>query len=54
MTHDSLSNFAQTWGLLYFMFLFCAALAYAVWPSNGQKFDEAAQLPLSDKEPLDE
>ena len=41
--YETLSKFAQTWGL-----------AYALWPSNKAKFREAAHLPLEDKEPGDE
>ncbi len=50
MTSDSLSTFAQTWGLLYFVLLFAGAVAYALWPSNRQKFDRAARLPLEGDE----
>ncbi len=52
--YETLSRFAQTGGLIYFFVLFAGALAYALWPKNQQKFDEAAQLPLMDKEPGDE
>ncbi len=52
--YQALSSFAQTGGLIYFILLFAGALTYALWPRNQQKFDEAAQLPLMDKEPGDE
>jgi len=52
--YERLANFAQTGGLVYFLVIFAAALTYALWPKNQQKFDEAARLPLSDKEPGDE
>jgi cytochrome c oxidase cbb3-type subunit IV len=52
--YEALSRFAQTGGLVYFIMLFAGALTYALWPSNQEKFDEAAQLPLVDKEPGDE
>lgn len=41
-----LAEFAQTWGLLYFIAVFAAVLAYALWPSRQRQFDEAARLPL--------
>ena len=41
-----LAEFAQTWGLLYFVAVFAVALAYALWPSRQQQFDEAARMPL--------
>jgi len=42
----ALTKFAQTWGLAYFMVIFAVALAYALWPSRRQQFDEAARMPL--------
>jgi len=30
--------------------LFAGVLAYALWPSNKDKFDEAAQTPLNEEE----
>lgn len=52
--YEALSSFAQTGGLVYFVAIFAGVLAYALWPSNQKKFDEASRLPLSDKEPGDE
>ncbi|WP_417468382.1 cbb3-type cytochrome c oxidase subunit 3 [Maricaulis sp.] len=46
--YSILSSFAQTWGMLLFILLFTGALAYALWPRNQKRFDEAARLPLSD------
>ncbi|PTW62089.1 cytochrome c oxidase cbb3-type subunit 4 [Breoghania corrubedonensis] len=40
------AHFAQTWGLLYFVLIFLGVLAYAMWPRNRKKFDEAANVPL--------
>ena len=54
MNYETLSSFAQTWGLLYFVILFLGACVYALWPSNGSKFKEAAALPLKDEEPINE
>lgn len=48
MTYQTLSHFAQTGGVLYFVALFAAVLAYALWPSNRKRFDDAARLPLSE------
>ncbi len=45
-TYRALAEFAQTWGLAYFVGLFLLVLAYALWPSRQQQFDEAARLPL--------
>jgi len=48
--YESLASFAQTWGMLMFIALFLAAGAYALWPRNQQKFDEAARVPLEDSD----
>jgi cytochrome c oxidase cbb3-type subunit 4 len=45
-TYMALASFAQTWGLVYFVVVFLIVLAYALWPSRQQKFDEAARMPL--------
>ena len=46
MTYETLATFAQQYGLIYVIILFAAAVAYAVWPSNKEKFDRASQVPL--------
>jgi cytochrome c oxidase cbb3-type subunit 4 len=46
MTYESAAQFAQTWGLVYAVALFCGALAYALWPRNKSTFDRAARMPL--------
>ena len=45
-TYRALAEFAQTWGLAYFVGVFLVVLAYALWPSRQQQFDEAARMPL--------
>ena len=45
-TYRALAEFAQTWGLAYFVGVFLVALAYALWPSRQRKFDDAARMPL--------
>jgi cytochrome c oxidase cbb3-type subunit IV len=52
--YETLSHFAQTWGLALFVSMFVVALVYALWPSNKSKFREAAYLALEDKEPGDD
>lgn len=54
MNYASLSSFAQTWGLLYFVLIFAGVLVYAFWPSNKAKFHAAAHVPLEDREPSDD
>jgi cytochrome c oxidase cbb3-type subunit 4 len=45
-TYRALSEFAQTWGLAYFVAVFLVVLAYALWPWRQKQFDEAARMPL--------
>ena len=45
-TYKMLAEFAQTWGLVYFLVIFVASMAYALWPSSKRRFDEAARIPL--------
>lgn len=45
-TYKFLANFAQTWGLMYFVTVFAIVVAYAFWPSNKTGFDDAARMPL--------
>ena len=47
-TYRSLAEFAQTWGLVYFVGVFLLVLCYALWPSRKAEFDRAARLPLED------
>jgi cytochrome c oxidase cbb3-type subunit IV len=47
-TYHAFAQFAQTWGLAYFVAVFLAVLVYALWPSRQQQFDEAARMPLRD------
>jgi cytochrome c oxidase cbb3-type subunit IV len=47
-TYLSLAHFAQTAGLLYFVGMFVAVAAYAFWPRNRARFDDAAAIPLKE------
>lgn len=49
--YELLSGIAGTWGLLFLLVLFLAAVAYAFWPGNKRKFDRAKHLPLEDERP---
>ena len=44
--YKTLAEFAQTWGIVYFLALFAVAVAYAFWPAKREQFDAAAQVPL--------
>jgi cytochrome c oxidase cbb3-type subunit 4 len=45
-TYKALAEFAQTWGMLYFLAVFIGTLAYALWPSLKGQFDESARIPF--------
>lgn len=45
-TYRAFAEFAQTWGLLYFVLVFAGVLVYALWPSRTREFQEAARMPL--------
>jgi cytochrome c oxidase cbb3-type subunit 4 len=46
-TYTFLAGFAQTGGLVYFLLVFLAVVAYALRPRNRARFDDAARIPLS-------
>jgi len=50
LTYQDASYFAQTYGLVYLFGLFVIVLVYALWPKNKKKFDEAANIPLEEKD----
>ena len=50
MDHDTLVAFAKSGGLFYLMAMAAVALAYALWPSNGPRFDKAARDVIEDDE----
>ena len=50
MSYEALAAFAQKGGSIYFVVIFLAVCIYALWPKNKTKFDEAAHMPLEDKD----
>lgn len=45
-TYKFVAEFAQTWGLAYFVAVFAVVVIYAMWPASKDRFDAAARLPL--------
>lgn len=41
MTYETVAQFSQVTSLLFFIALFAGVLVYALWPSNGRRFDAA-------------
>jgi cytochrome c oxidase cbb3-type subunit 4 len=46
MTYESIQALCGMAGLLLFVTLFIAVLAFAFWPGNKKSFDEASLIPL--------
>jgi len=46
MSYAELAGFARSWGLVYLVVLFAIVVAWALWPNNRKKFDDAARIPL--------
>ena len=46
MTYETVAAFSQVLSLLMFIGMFLAVLAYALWPKNGDRFDEAQRRAL--------
>jgi cytochrome c oxidase cbb3-type subunit 4 len=47
-TYKAIAEFAQTWGLAYFVVIFGLVLLYALAPSRRKQFEDAARIPLQD------
>ncbi len=48
--YETLSQIAQTWGLVLFVIAFGLVLVYALAPRNQKQFDEAKRIPLQDED----
>jgi cytochrome c oxidase cbb3-type subunit 4 len=52
MTYDTVAAFSQVTSLLLFISMFVAVVAYAFWPRNGPRFEEAQRRALDlDRKP---
>ena len=50
LSHDAVVAIAKPFALFYFIGFSIAILVYALWPSNGRKFDRAAKSVLNDED----
>lgn len=50
LSHDTLVAFAKSFGLFYMLGIFLAAVVYALWPANRQRFDRAARSILDSED----
>ena len=48
--YETLSQIAQTWGLVLFVVAFVLVLIYALSPRNKADFEDASNIPLRDEE----
>jgi cytochrome c oxidase cbb3-type subunit 4 len=48
--YEDVLAFVQSWGAVYFTLMFAVAFAYAWWPKNRNRFNQAAQIPLKDED----
>lgn len=48
LSYETVAQFAQQGGTLYFGAVFAAGLIYALWPKHKQTFDRLARLPLDE------
>ena len=46
MTYDFVATFSQVTSLLMFVAMFFAVLAYAMWPGNKKRFEDAQKRAL--------
>ena len=46
MTYDMIATFSQFTSLLMFVAMFLGVLVYALWPSNGQRFETVQRQAL--------
>ncbi|MEM9705218.1 MAG: cbb3-type cytochrome c oxidase subunit 3 [Pseudomonadota bacterium] len=47
--YETLSQIAQTWGLILFVVAFLLVVYYALSPNNQKDFDEARNIPLDEE-----
>jgi cytochrome c oxidase cbb3-type subunit 4 len=50
MSHDLTVWFSKSFGLFYLVALSLAVVVYAYWPSNRERFDEAATSILREED----
>lgn len=47
-TYENMRQFADSWGLVYMLGIFCVAMAMLFWRGAKQRASEAARIPLLD------
>ncbi|MEM1378151.1 MAG: cbb3-type cytochrome c oxidase subunit 3 [Pseudomonadota bacterium] len=49
-TYQAMRTFADSWGLLYMVIIFCVVIVYALRPGAQRTVDEAANIPFKEDE----
>ena len=52
-TYTAVAEFAQSWGLLYFVIAFVGILIWVLRPSRKRRYDDASRIPFREDEPVD-
>ena len=52
VTYEQIMQFTRSWDGVYFLIVFVVACIYALWPSNKERFRQAADIPLHDDEDM--
>lgn len=47
-TYQAMRTFADSWGLLYMVIIFCGVVIYTLWPSRQKQMDDAANIPFKE------
>lgn len=50
LSYETVAQFAQQGGTVYFAGVFLAGVAYALWPKKREEFQRAARAPLEKDE----
>lgn len=50
MDLDSIVTFLRSFWVVWLMLLFLGIVAYALWPRNRAKFEEASRIPFKEGE----
>lgn len=49
MDYGTIAHWVKLGGTVFFFVFFLAVLVYVFWPGNREKFNKAAQRPISDE-----
>jgi len=48
MTFETALAWSRSTGLIYFLILFVAIVAWALWPRNRSRFEDDARIPFKE------